>query len=70
MGIAEEAEALIKRAWSDLTETEDQVVAEVRDAAKALHAAVVKLGVSRELSIAKTKIEEALHWAESHVRNI
>lgn len=70
MGIIEDAEALVKRSFAELTETEDQVAAEVRETAKAFHTAVSKLGLSRELSIAKTKIEEAVQWAESHIRNL
>jgi hypothetical protein len=50
-----------------LTETEKEAMQKIKDDGLALHELVGSLGQSRELSIAKTKIEEAVMWAVKHI---
>lgn len=46
---------------------EKAAMQDVKDYGERLLARVVNLGESRELSIAKTKIEEAVMWAVKHI---
>ncbi|NTE87209.1 DUF7681 family protein [Agrobacterium rubi] len=39
----------------------------IKDAGLAFHDQIASLGNSRELSIAKTKVEEAVMWAVKHI---
>lgn len=50
-----------------LGEAEKANMAKVKDMGSDLHEFVAGLGNSRELSIAKTKIEEAVMWAVKHI---
>jgi hypothetical protein len=50
-----------------LSETEKAWMREVKNIGLAFHTAIDVLGNSRELSLAKTKIEEAVMWAVKHI---
>lgn len=50
-----------------LGEAEKANMAAVKDKGLEFHALVEGLGNSREISLAKTKIEEAVMWAVKHV---
>jgi hypothetical protein len=50
-----------------LTEDEKAIMLKIKDDALALHTYFESLGKSRELSVAKTKIEEAVMWAIKHL---
>lgn len=50
-----------------LTDEEKAQMNAVKEAGLGFHALVSGLGESRELSIAKTKIEEAVVWAVKHI---
>ena len=50
-----------------LLETEKEQMQELKDKGLELHQLISGLGDSRELSIAKTKVEEAVMWAVKHI---
>ena len=50
-----------------LSDAEKEQMAAVKDMGQNFHDFVEGLGSSRELSLAKTKIEEAVMWAVKHV---
>lgn len=50
-----------------LSDTEKRAMSNIKDMGLELHEYIDSLGSSRELSIAKTKIEEAVMWAVKHV---
>lgn len=50
-----------------LSDDEKAQMAAVKDAGEAFHAMLSRIGTSRELSIAQTRIEEAVMWAVKHI---
>lgn len=50
-----------------LSESEKENMTTVKDMGLEFHDYVAGLGSSREISLAKTKIEEAVMWAVKHV---
>lgn len=50
-----------------LTDAEKAQMKKIKDDALALHNYLDTLGTSRELALAKTKVEEAVMWAVKHV---
>mgnify|MGYP000300698865 CR=1 FL=1 len=50
-----------------LSEGEKAQMAAIKDAGLALHDLCEGVGASRELSLAKTKVEEAVMWAVKHI---
>ncbi|WYK05479.1 hypothetical protein DWF04_006110 [Cereibacter sphaeroides f. sp. denitrificans] len=50
-----------------MTDNQKADLKTVEDAAAAFLAVIGSLGTGRELSLAKTKIEEAAMWAAKHV---
>ena len=50
-----------------LSEAEKANLAAIKDEGFKFHALVEGLGNSREISLAKTKIEEAVMWAVKHI---
>lgn len=50
-----------------LSDAEKANMAKIKDMGLNFHEAVAALGNSREISIAKTKIEEAVMWAVKHI---
>jgi hypothetical protein len=57
----------MRHAYRVLTDEEKATMAKIKDDGLAFHDFLASLGNSRELSIAKTKIEEAVMWAVKHV---
>lgn len=57
----------MRHAYRVLTDDEKASMQKIKDDGLALHDLVAGLGTSRELSIAKTKIEEAVMWAVKHI---
>lgn len=58
---------VMRHAYRVLTDEEKAAMQKIKDDGLALHDFVAGLGSSRELSIAKTKIEEAVMWAVKHL---
>ena len=50
-----------------LTDAEKQQMQAIKDKGLELHDLIEGIGASRELSVAKTKTEEAVMWAVKHV---
>lgn len=50
-----------------LSDAEKVSMQKVKDDGLALHEFLSTLGTSRELSVAKTKLEEAVMWAVKHI---
>ena len=57
----------MRHAYRVLTDEEKASMAKIKDMGAEFHAFIESLGQSRELSIAKTKIEEAVMWAVKSV---
>ncbi len=53
--------------WRDLSEDEHAAIQKLKDLGTAMHELFDGLGTSRELSIAKTRIEEAVMWGTRHI---
>lgn len=58
---------VMRHAYRVLSDDEKAAMQKIKDDALALHEYLASLGMSRELSLAKTKIEEAVMWAVKHV---
>lgn len=57
----------MRHQYRQLTDVEKAQMADIKDLGLAFHEYLSGLGDSRELSIAKTKIEEAVMWAVKHL---
>lgn len=57
----------MRHAYRVLSDAEKANMQAIKDQGLAFHELVARLGESRELSIAKTKIEEAVMWAVKHI---
>lgn len=57
----------MRHAYRVLSDAEKANMAAIKDEGLKFHELVSGLGNSRELSIAKTKIEEAVMWAVKHI---
>ena len=58
---------VMRHQYRILTDAEKTAMKKIKDDGLALHEYLALLGNSRELSVAKTKIEEAVMWAVKHV---
>jgi hypothetical protein len=57
----------VRHAYRVLTEEEKALMVEVKDLGHALLEKIAAIGASRELSLARTKAEEAVMWAVKHI---
>lgn len=57
----------MRHAYRVLSDAEKANMAAIKDKGLEFHALVEGLGNSREISLAKTKIEEAVMWAVKHI---
>ncbi len=57
----------MRHAYRVLSDEEKASMQKIKDMGLEFHDAVASLGSSRELSLAKTKIEEAVMWAVKHL---
>ena len=64
---ARTANNTVRHQYRVLGEAEKAQMLKIKDDGAALIAFLDSLGQSRELSIAKTKVEEAVMWAVKHV---
>ncbi len=58
---------VMRHAYRVLTDEEKAQMQQIKDKGLEFHDLVEGVGASRELSIAKTKIEEAVMWAVKHI---
>ena len=58
---------VMRHEYRTLSDTEKASMQEIKDLALKLYDCIESLGQSRELSLAKTKIEEAVMWAVKHI---
>lgn len=58
---------VMRHAYRVLSDDEKANMQAIKDQGLAFHSFVEGLGNSREISIAKTKIEEAVMWAVKHI---
>lgn len=58
---------VMRHAYRVLTDDEKAQMQRIKDMGLQFHNLVEGVGSSRELSIAKTKIEEAVMWAVKHI---
>ena len=57
----------MRHAYRVLSDEEKANMAAIKDAGLAFHDLIAGIGNSRELSLAKTKVEEAVMWAVKHI---
>ena len=58
---------VMRHEYRTLTNWEKTKMQAVKDKALELHTLMSSLGETRELSLAKTKVEEAVMWAVKHI---
>jgi ClpP class serine protease len=58
---------VMRHEYRALTEDEKNMMQSIKDKGMELHELIESIGQSRELSIAKTKTEEAVMWAVKHL---
>lgn len=58
---------VMRHEYRVLSEDEKKQMQRIKDIGLGFHDYVDRVGSSRELSIAKTKIEEAVMWAVKHI---
>ena len=58
---------VMRHEYKVLSDTEKQRMQTVKDKGLDFHTLCEQMGQSRELSVAKTKIEEAVMWAVKHI---
>lgn len=58
---------VMRHAYRVLTDEEKALMQEIKDDGLALWNKIDGIGASRELSVAKTKLEEAVMWAVKHI---
>lgn len=61
------ANNVMRHAYRVLSDAEKANMQKIKDDGLAFHNLIDSLGQSRELSIAKTKVEEAVMWAVKHI---
>ena len=61
------ANNVMRHGYRALNKDESEQMLQVKDVGLAFHDLCEKIGASRELSLAKTKIEEAVMWAVKHI---
>lgn len=58
---------VMRHEYRVLSDSEKQTMQAIKDKGLELHDLIESIGQSRELSIAKTKTEEAVMWAVKHL---
>jgi len=61
------ANNVMRHEYKVLNDADKMAMQAVKDVGLLFHETVDKLGQSREVSLAKTKIEEAVMWAVKHI---
>lgn len=60
---------VMRHEYRVLTDKEKATMKAVKDLGMSFHNMIADLGNTREVSIAKTKVEEAVMWAVKHITN-
>lgn len=60
---------VMRHQYRTLSDEEKKQMSDVKDLGLKIHGYLSAMGSSRELSLAKTKIEEGVFWACKHVTN-
>lgn len=58
---------VMRHGYRVLSDDEKAIMQEIKDMGLAFHERIAALGESRETSLAKTKVEEAVMWAVKHI---
>lgn len=58
---------VMRHEYRVLSDQEKLQIQTIKDMGQALHTTLGTIGDSRELSLAKTKVEEAVMWAVKHI---
>jgi hypothetical protein len=58
---------VMRHAYRVLSDDEKAAMQKIKDDGLAFHEFIASLGQSRELSVSKTKVEEAVMWAVKHI---
>lgn len=58
---------VMRHAYRALSDDEKAQMQAIKDGGLALHDMIEGIGSSREISLAKTKVEEAVMWAVKHI---
>lgn len=58
---------VMRHAYRVLSDEEKAQMQSIKDAGLAFHELLGSIGTSREISLAKTKVEEAVMWAVKHI---
>ena len=58
---------VMRHAYRVLSDEEKTAMQDLKDVGLELYALIDKLGNSNEISLAKTKVEEAVMWAIKHI---
>ena len=59
--------SIMRKEYRVLKEEEKAAMNEIKDLGEKLHEKIASLGTTRELALAKTKVEEAVMWAVKHI---
>lgn len=57
----------VRHQYRVLSDAEKQQMLEIKDLGASFLAKIEEIGQSREMSLAKTKVEEAVMWAVKHI---
>lgn len=57
----------VRHQYRVLSDAEKQQMLEIKDLGASFLAKIDEIGQSREMSLAKTKVEEAVMWAVKHI---
>ena len=58
---------VFRKQYRELSSLEEDTLAMIKDRAESLHDSLEVLGQGREISLAKTKLEECVMWAVKHL---
>lgn len=58
---------VMRHEYRVLTDAEKEQMQKIKDIGLEFHALIEGIGASRELSLSKTKIEEAVMWGVKHI---
>jgi hypothetical protein len=58
---------VMRHAYRVLSDEEKAAMQKIKDMGLAFHDEIAALGSSREIALAKTKVEEAVMWAVKHL---